>query len=124
MLLDCVRIDYAFLGSNMYIDDLAQQCAEQTDNYYHGQPSNSQYCYELFRLALEEGNSDAITYIRQIYDPQMLKKIRTNLRFLRSTESAEDIVHIAFVKFYLHVRGGKFLKYKDVAPLLKYWQMC
>lgn len=108
----------------MNIDDLAQRCIEETDKFYRGQANDTQYCYELFRLALAEESSDALTKVRQIFEPQMLKKIYNNSLFRYANESAEDIAHMGFVKCYLYLRGDKFSNYKDVAPILTYWQRC
>ena len=108
----------------MNIDDLAQRCAEETEKFYRGQINDTQYCYELFRLALAEEISDAVTWVRQIYEPQMLKKIYGNSLFRYASESAEDIAHMGFIKCYLNLRRENFANYKDVAPILSYWHRC
>lgn len=111
-------------AAELPIDTLAQRCAEETEKYRYQQPSDPQYCFELFRRALAEESSDAFTMIYQIYERQVAAWAYSHPRFAETGESPEYFVGGAMRSFYFGVRGAKFANFNSLSALLGYVKTC
>jgi len=106
------------------VENLANQCAEETEKFNRRQPNATQYCFELLRRALAEGIQDAFTWVYQVYERQVLKWVLRYPRFEETGEAADYFVNSAFTKFYFAVRGPKFERFGSVPSLLMYLKLC
>jgi hypothetical protein len=106
------------------IENLAAQCAEETEKFSRRQPNATQYCFELFRRALADGIAEAFTRIYQVYERQVLNWVYRYPRFEETGEGADFFVNSAFSKFYFAVSGPKFERFNSVPSLLMYLKLC
>src|SRR5262245_65624709 len=74
---------------SLSIDDLAQRCAAETENFSRRRDSDPRFCFELLRRALVENISEAFTRIYQIYERQVLGWVYSHSRFQQTAESAD-----------------------------------
>ena len=58
------------------VERLAEQCEKETKKYLWKFRSNSSFCYELFKKAIEKQSEIALNFIYSIYRPQVLNWIR------------------------------------------------
>src|SRR5260221_391173 len=78
----------------------------------------------IIRVGALTRYKDSMSHILQIYGPQMLKKIHSSGVFPYVTESAEDIAHMVFVQFYIHLCREQFSNFATVPRILEYWHSC
>ena len=106
------------------IENLATQCAEETEKFSRRQPNATQYCFELLRRALADGIAEAFTRVYQVYERQVLNWVYRYPRFNETGEEADFFVNSAFSKFYFAVKGPKFERFGSVPSLLMYLKLC
>lgn len=109
---------------SLSIDELARLCAIETDKFNHRLPSDSQFCFELFRRALAAGASEAFTHVYTIYERQMQAWVQRHPQFSRSAESAEYFASAAWAKFFFALRGPKFAEFRSLPAVLSYLKLC
>lgn len=105
-------------------DDLARYCAEETEKFYRKLLSDSQYCLELFRRALVDELSEALTYVYRIYERQTLVWVQRHGRFDKTGESPEYFALLALNNFYFALRGEQFHRFPSLSHLLSYLKTC
>jgi hypothetical protein len=108
----------------MNLDSLAQRCATESRRFYHSEPSNTRYGYELFRRAIVERNQDAWAFIHELYVPLVERWVRRSSAFSSTGESAEYFVSAAFIRFCSSLTAEKFANFPSLAGLLNYLQRC
>lgn len=111
-------------AAELPIDLLAQRCAEETAKYRYQQPSDPQYCFELFRRALADESSEAFTLVYRIYERQVESWVYGHPRFSETDESPDYFVGWAMRSFYFGIRGAKFANFSSLPALLGYLKTC
>lgn len=111
-------------ADSLSIDELAHLCALETDKFNRRLPSDTQFCFELFRRALAAGVSEAFTQVFRIYDRQMQAWVYRHPQFPRSAESAEYFASAAWAKFFFALRGPKFAEFRSLPAVLSYLKQC
>ena len=106
------------------IDDLAQRCADETENFSRRRDNDPRFCFELLRRALAENVSEAFTRIYQIYERQVLGWVYSHSRFQQTAESADFFVTAAWSTFYFALRGPKFGGFSSLPQALAYLRLC
>lgn len=109
---------------NLSLSELAQRCAEETEKFNRHQANDTQFCFELLRRALAEGQSDAFTLVYQTYERQTLAWVRSHSRFEQTGESAEYFARAALSSFYFALRGEKFARFPALPQVLAYLKLC
>jgi hypothetical protein len=109
---------------HMAIDDLANLCAQETNLYFKHQDSDSQYCFELFRRAIQEGSKAAWEIICIQYQKLVTGWVNQHHAFSATREDAEYFVNGAFSKISGTLTADKFGKFSDLGYLLRYLKMC
>jgi hypothetical protein len=112
---DLARMDLAIL---------AWHCAAENQHFYHGQPSDSSYAYELFRRALVERDEVAWTYLYELYRTAVRRWVRKNAAFDASGEPIDTLVGEAFARFWHAIPPTRFGQFPGVHALLHYLQLC
>src|SRR5690242_4220015 len=98
------------------LDAIAQRCEEETANYRRKLAADTQYCFELFRRALEDQAQDAFTALFQIYQPQCARWVRGFDGFADTDEPTPDgFVSEAFARLFRDLRGEKFTHFPNLA---------
>jgi hypothetical protein len=106
------------------VADLAHQCAQETERYFHRQSSDSSYCFELFRRAIQGGNQAAWDMICVQYQPLVSGWVRQHHGFQASGEEIQYFVNGAFGKIYSTITPVKFDGFTDIGSLLRYLKLC
>ncbi|HNP71663.1 MAG TPA: hypothetical protein PLO33_04585 [Kouleothrix sp.] len=111
-------------ADSLSIDDLARLCASETDKFNRRLPSDTRFCFELFRRALAGGVSEAFTQLYRIYDRQMQAWVQRHPQFVYSDESAEYFASAAWARFFFALRGAKFAEFRSLPAVLSYLKQC
>jgi hypothetical protein len=106
------------------VEQVAQQCVEENRLFERVGKSNPDYCFELFRRALQEKSDEALSYIRAIYFPKIHKWIRDYWLFEQTREDIEYFCQEAFMNFYFAAIGPRFSKFKALGQLINYLKVC
>lgn len=106
------------------IHRLAGRCAQESEHFFRGRPSDQRYSYELFRRALVESDQEAWHYIYQLYSPLVDGWVRRSNAFASTGESSEYFVAAAFAKFWRAVAPERFDAFPTLGSLLHYLQLC
>lgn len=107
------------------LDEVAQRCAEETDKFRHKHAADNQFCFELFRRALEEGDHEAFKYIFQVYQSQCARWVRNVRGFEAAGELTPDLfVSQAFANLHKDLRGEKFKRFASLEAVLQYLRKC
>lgn len=108
----------------MTVEDLAANCAQETNLYFKRQIHDTQYCFELFRRAIQEKSEDAWNFICAQYDALVTRWVTQHYGFAASGEEAQDFVSKAFSKISTTITAEKFGKFSDLGSLLRYLKLC
>jgi DNA-directed RNA polymerase specialized sigma24 family protein len=110
--------------SRLDIHRLAGHCAQQSEHFFRGRPSDQRFSYELFRRALVDGDQQAWNYVYQLYSPLVDGWVRRSTAFNSTGESSEYFVAAAFTKFWRAVSPERFASFPTLGSLLHYLQLC
>ncbi len=110
--------------NNMSLEDIAMQCAEETQKYFQRKNDVTDYCFELMRHALQIEDTEAFTHLYRNYESLVRRWVYSHPRFSGTGEPAEYFVSAAFTSFYFAVRGSKFERFASLAQLLQYLKRC
>lgn len=109
---------------HMAVADLADKCAQETENYFHQQSHDSTYCFELFRRAIQEHNQDAWAIICIQYQPLVSGWVKQHRGFESTGEESQYFVNGAFGKIAATLSPVKFDGFSNIGSLLRYLKMC
>jgi hypothetical protein len=100
------------------LTELAHKCAQAMARFRLRLSHDSHSCYELFRLALAEGNQQAWQAIYSQYH-------RLVQSWLGSPPGdPEELVNQVFTRFWRYVTPEKFANFPTLDHLLKYLKLC
>src|SRR5512139_2611683 len=88
---------------HMAVEILAQRCAEETDLFFRRQENNTEFCFELFRRALQEKTEEsdrAWGYILERYTAMVTGWVIQHSSFSVTGADAEDFVSQAFARIW------------------------
>ncbi len=103
---------------------LVRQCAVESERFYHDQPHDTRFAYELFRRAFVDCNEMAWQYIYIHYSPLVERWVRRCGAFASTGESSDFFVVAAFTKFWRAISAERFPSFTNLASLLQYLQLC
>jgi DNA-directed RNA polymerase specialized sigma24 family protein len=106
------------------LQSLAENCAQQTQLFYHNAESDTRFCFELFRRALLEKCQEAWTFIYEVYSEQIVRWVHRHPGFSATGEPDDVFVNRALEKFWQAVSPERFANFPDLTHLLRYLQMC
>jgi hypothetical protein len=106
------------------VDELARRCTQETEKFNRRQLSDPQFCFELLRRALADGNAEAFTRVYLAYERQVLGWVYSHSRFEQTGESADFFARIALSTFYFALRGDKFHSFSSLPQVLAYLKLC
>jgi hypothetical protein len=106
------------------VDRLADECADHTTRFFNRATYDPSYCYELFRRAIAGHNSYAWDKIHRQYQPLVVKWVMNHSGLPATGEEVDYFVNGAFDRMWSAIDAEKFTQFKDVAELLRYFQMC
>jgi RNA polymerase sigma factor (sigma-70 family) len=113
---------------HMSVDDLARKCTRETDLYLGHHDSDSSFCFELFRRAIEKNDDHALEVLIAQYQPLVARWVDRWMGKHPGSPmihyEAQDFVAQAFERFWISFTPAKFEKSRNIAEILKYLQMC
>jgi len=109
---------------HMAVESLAQKCAQETNHYFKRLAHDTSYCFELFRRAIEEGNSLAWDLICAQYQALVSGWVNQHHGFATSGEEVAYFVNGAFGKISGTLSADRFHSFTDLGSLLRYLKMC
>jgi len=121
-------MSYEMNLQSMPLNDLAQQCAQETILYFKSRINDTRYCFELFRRAITESDGPAWDVIMTQYRPLVAKWVNRwadkHPNFPLAREEAEDFIAETFKRFWSHFTPDKFYKSQGLDGVLKYLKTC
>ena len=109
---------------SLTLSSVAQQCAEESDHFFHRREHDPRFCFELFRRAIEERDERAWRFLCDQYRPLVAGWVKRNEAFAGSKEDVSFFVNGAFAKMWSAVTPEKFAGFDDLKSLLRYLQLC
>ena len=106
------------------VDELAQKCRQETNNYFKHHDHDDRYCFELFRRAIQEQDHYAWDVICIQYQSLVTGWVSQHSGFGSSGEDVEYFVNGAFGKISGTLSPEKFQSFSDLGYLLRYLKMC
>lgn len=108
----------------MDLQVLAQRCAQETNLYFKQKVHDTQYCFELFRRAIQERSKAAWEMICTQYEALVTGWVTQHYGFAASGEEAQFFVNGAFGKISGTMTADKFGRFSDLSSLLRYLKLC
>jgi DNA-directed RNA polymerase specialized sigma24 family protein len=109
---------------SLALASIAHRCTRETDAFFHRQPHDPTYCYELFRRAIVESCQPAWDVIYAQYQPLVAGWVERHPAFVLTGEEPQFFVNRAFEKMWVALDASKFPRFPNLKSLLRYLQMC
>ena len=106
------------------------RCQVETHKFLQGKQHDTRYCFELFRRALEEPNSEESkevwAYVYERYYDLTVRWVSRHQLFRLTGEPADYFANVALTKMWLYFakETGTFSAFADLRSLLRFLQMC
>ena len=101
---------------------LSARCREELARYRRGAACDDGFCLALFRRAVVDRDDAAWQELQAIFHEQVLTWCRSATG--RSGADSEELVCIAWEKFWAHFTPCKLVAARDAAWVLRYLKMC
>ena len=110
---------------SLSVHELGQHCDEQTIRYRQRLTSDTRYCFELLRRALENQSQDAFTHIFRIYQPMCMSWALHFPGFAATDEPSPDVfVNEGFARLFRDLRGERFQNFEALEAVMAYLKRC
>lgn len=107
------------------VHDLGRHCDEQTLRYRQRLTSDTRYCFELLRRALEDHSQDAFTHVFRIYQPMCMNWALHFPGFAATDEPSPDVfVNEGFARLFRDLRGERFQRFESLEAVMAYLKRC
>ncbi len=119
-------VEDTLVVEQLSINDLARNCAQETNKFLRQSASNDRYCLELFRRAIVRRDEDAWACVYQQYAPLVLTWVNQHQSAAASLgqDGSAPLVNAAFAKFAQALTPAKMGNFDSLAAVLKYLKMC
>lgn len=113
------------LLTTLSIDQLAQCCRQETNNFSTGQAYDDAYGLELFRRAIFQHNQAAWQAIYVQYQPLVAYWVQRHSKFPSTGEEADFFVNAAFTRFWWTASRHRLrLRFESLGRVLRYLKVC
>jgi DNA-directed RNA polymerase specialized sigma24 family protein len=106
------------------LPERASRCAAETERFFQGKSYDPGDCFELFRLAILERDSQAWEAVYVQYQVLVGRWVQQHPAFERGGEEAQFFVNRAFEKIWVALTPDKFRNFTELKALLGYLKMC
>ena len=103
---------------------IAEQCREETERFFHRLAPDTRYCYELFHRAIAKRDGEALALLIANYSALVDSWVRRHPAFPRSGEEPGFFVAAAFEKLWQAVPPARFAAFPNIKHLLRYLKLC
>jgi DNA-directed RNA polymerase specialized sigma24 family protein len=108
--------------SRLPVDDLAEQCAEETLRYYRAEANDGRFGYQLFRRAIVSRDELAWEALERIYRAQLVRWARCHRLYAQAGEEAEELANRALENLWRRVDAEGFAAFPNLNSILGYLQ--
>ncbi len=111
---------------DMSLAELAERCMSEINKYSRKEPHNDQYCLEIFRRAMLQGNAQAWELLIHRFHGTVLGWVRRhpNKEAAIRLDSEENYVALAFERFWRVTVRNKSLEFNTLAGALVFLRAC
>ena len=102
---------------------LAYHCKKQSSHFQRGHSSDSSFCYELWRRALEERDEEAWIFVYAQYERLVISYIKRHPFYNNCYEEASSFVPEIFARMWQAIPPERFYKFTSLGALLKFLQV-
>lgn len=106
------------------LQELSERCVRQRDRFLSEGESDTRFCFEIMRRAIVERDERAWEVLVRNYDALVRGWVLKNSAFRATGVHVDEIVHLAFCRFWQSLTPTKFREFDSLASLLQYLQMC
>jgi hypothetical protein len=110
--------------ASMDLEALAHHCLLEHERFYHSQPHDTRFAYELFRRAIVERNQAAWDHLYRHYAPQITCWIKRQRIYADYHEASDILVNETFLRFYQAIPAERFAAFATLGALLRYLHRC
>ena len=100
------------------VEEIIEGCREETARFHRKERGSTGFCYELFRRAVVESCQESWNAIDTQYRSLLLRWAEGN------SGDAEDMVQLAWEKFFKAMTEERFLRFPGIAHILAYLRRC
>ncbi len=108
----------------MELDPLARCCAQETEHFFRDLDSDTRFCFELFRRALEGRDDRAWEAVYRQYAPMAAGWAASHPEIVRGGGETQEFVNRAFERMWAAIPPPKFQRFRDLRAVLAYLKMC
>ncbi len=109
---------------NLDLPEVVQRCEQETRLYFQRQKPDNRYCFELFRRAIQGGDSSIWDHIYPCYGGLVASWVKQHPGYESSGEKVEYFVNGAFAKLVVTLTKERFQDFSDLGSLLSYLKLC
>jgi DNA-directed RNA polymerase specialized sigma24 family protein len=106
------------------LSGLAERCRQETQKYHHRQEFREEFCYEIFRRAICDGDGDAWSAIVETYGGLTHSWILRHPARASVREDDDFLVNGLFERFLRAIGPDRFQQFPTLANLLNYLKLC
>jgi DNA-directed RNA polymerase specialized sigma24 family protein len=106
------------------VPELARLCHDETTKYLRREPSRDDFCLELLRRAIVDGDQAAWGAILTQYRGMVLSWLRKGYGTAMGDEDDDHWVNRTFERFWQAVGPQRFADFPSLANLLQYLKQC
>jgi RNA polymerase sigma factor (sigma-70 family) len=103
--------------------DLVARCAQESRHFAQGKAHDDRYCFELFRRAVIERDSEAWAAVHGQYQALVRDWIWQHT-LASSIQDHDDLVTRVFERFWGAIGPERFTSFPHLASLLRYLKLC
>lgn len=106
------------------LPELVQRCEQQTKFYFQSQKPDNRYCFELFRRAIQGGDSSIWDNLYPCYSGLVASWVMQHPAYESSGEKVEYFVNGAFAKLVATLTRERFQGFTELGYILSYLKLC
>lgn len=103
---------------------IALRCQRESTAFQRGQPSDTRYCYELWRRALQLRNDDAWERLYTQYESLIIFYVKRHPSYTQLLEDPQHLIPDILTKMWRAITPERFERFPTLASLLKFLQVC
>lgn len=103
---------------------IAYRCQRETASFQRGQPSDTRFCYELWRRALQLRDNEAWERLYVQYESLIIFYVKRHPSYTQLVEEPQHLVPDIFSKVWRAITPERFDRFPNLASLLKFLQVC
>src|SRR5437763_16465337 len=106
-------------ANDMTLPEVADRCTSESAKYSRKEPHDEQYCLEIFRRAMVEGNSEAWVVLHQRFSSILLGWVRRHPQREAAyrCDNENNYVDRAFRRLWVCTIGNQALEFNSLSEV-------